>query len=37
MPTLWGRLGPGSGSSPTLMGNRNNTGSPNFVTITDGY
>ena len=37
MPTFWGRMGPGSGSSPTLMGNSIYKGIPDFVTITDGY
>ena len=31
----WGRFGPGSGSSPTLMGTQEN-GLPEYVVITDG-
>ena len=31
----WGRFGPGSGSSPTLMGTKDD-GLPEYVVITDG-
>jgi len=34
-PTYWGRFGPGSGSSPSLMGDLDN-GNPELVVITDG-
>ena len=33
--TYWGRFGPGSGSSPSLMGHKGN-GEAEFVVITDG-